>query len=994
MVGGLTYSQGLNDVGKKRSETSGNGETGRTEQPPRKRRMPVVAIGASAGGLDALKELLANMPADTGASFVVVTHQSPGRTSVLAELLAKVTDMPVVDAEEGIVLEPDRVVVAKDGVTDVVGGTLHLVRGDHRETTTHPIDHFFRSLAADQREHAICVVLSGAGNDGTLGVKSIAAAGGLTMVQDPETAGYGSMPAAARATGLADFVLPPAQMGGALADFVRGPYLRRSREGKVPLLPDEDVRAILLRLRRHTGHDFTGYKPSTVSRRILRRMGVHRIEEPGEYLRFLRDTPRELDMLFRELLISVTSFFRDPEAFAALAEKALPELIRARDDDETLRVWVAGCASGEEAYSIAILLDESLRGMDRTGEFQVFATDLDERAIHTARIGLYPEGIAADVSGGRLERYFTREDSSYRICKRIRERMVFAAQNVIGDPPFTRIDLIVCRNVLIYLEAEVQERLLPVFHYALRPGGILFLGSAETAGKTDDLFEPVDDRSRVLRRRDVGSTINDVLLMPRRLNRRAEASRGGQQPAGRGRPATEVQRLLLETRVPPTALVDERGNVVYLHGRTGRYLEPEEGEPRYNVVEMARPGLRKVLSPLLHRAKNGEPAEKRGVRVQTNGNDALVDVSVTPVTRPESLRGLYLVSFSPSPERAEAAVPVEPRTRPPEEREARLEEELAHTRESLQSTVEELETSNEELQSSNEELQSSNEELVSTNEELETSREELQSLNEELNTVNAELQSKVDALARSNDDMHNLLNTMQVATLFLDEELRVQRFTERARSMVRLIESDVGRPLSDLSTHLDYERFSEDCRRVLTTLEPREIEARGNNGRWYLLRIMPYRTAENVIEGVVVSMLDIDRLKRAELAAVASKKFFESVVNTVSNPMLVLDGHLKVVSANDGFYRTFQVFPRATEGRPVYELGDGQWDLPGLRRLLEEILPTDSVVTDYRIDSELPGVGRRTFLLNARRMERGADEDEALILLAFADVTGDVDDGP
>jgi two-component system, chemotaxis family, CheB/CheR fusion protein len=954
-------------------------------QPPSK--LPIVAIGASAGGLEALQAFFSGVPADSGIGFVVVTHTRPERKSLLPELLAQVTSIPVVASDERTRVAPDKVIIAKDSLLGISGGMLdYAPPSGASETSHHPIDHLFRALASDQREHAIGIILSGSGSDGSLGVKAIKAAGGMVMVQDPATAKHAGMPDSALATGLADYVLPPQELPAALVDYCRGPFLTLAREPEARVLHPDAIDSVLTSLRGYTGHDFTSYKKSTMARRIERRMNVHRIDEPQVYVRYLREHPQEREMLIQELLISVTSFFRDPYAFEALGEALGRRLEDRGDDGQPLRVWVAGCATGEEAYSVAILLDEQVRGRAPMQPVQIFATDLDERAIKTARAGLYPEGITADVSSGRLQRYFTRENGSFRVRKHIRDRVVFAVQNILSDPPFTNLDLLVCRNLLIYLDAAAQQRVLPTMHYALRPGGVLFLGTSETLGASGELFETIDGKHKILRRRETARPVHPVLARPPGRGAgdpqgRASATQGIRDPRHLSR---SIERLLLQRYAPCSVVVDERGTIAHLHGPCGRYLQPEQGQPRNRLLDMARSGLGAPLSAALAQVRDEHQAVVRSkVRVRTGGESVVVRLTVAPLSAPEVLRGLLLVTFEPVAE--PAAVPESAAGAPPpadpEDREA-LERELQHTRESLQSTIEELETSNEELKSSNEELQSTNEELYSTNEELETSREEMQSLNEELNTLNTELQSSVDALSHVNDDMGNLLNSMQVATIFLDQELQVRRYTEGAKDVVRLIDSDIGRPLSDLSVSLEYDELTDDCREVLATLIPKEEEVQDAHGRWHLVRVLPYRTADNVIDGVVITAVDIDRTKRAE----RGQDFFEAIVQTVREPLVVLDGGMRVVRANDAFYRVFVVQPKDTEDRAIYDLGNREWDIPELRRLLEDILPAHMVMTDYRVEHEFPRIGRRSFLLNARRLQVREGERE-LILLAFEDVT-------
>lgn len=887
---------GVSGGGLGDANAAANGGDAAKPQPttpvvPQQAPMPIVAIGASAGGLEALQEFLSKVPPDTGIGFVVITHVRPGRDSMLPELLGAVTRMRVMHAGENTRIEPNTVVIARDSMLNMSQGLVRPLKADDAAAETyHPIDHFFRSLSEDQREHSIGVILSGSGNDGMLGVRAIKAMGGMIMVQTPRSAKYTGMPESAISTNLADFVLSPGEMPAALIEYCRGPYLELVRTASEPSLPENSILSILTRLRAYSGQDFTCYKKSTMSRRIQRRMAICHIDDPQAYLGLLRENPREMDALMEELLISVTSFFRDPATWEALAKEVTSGLLAQRQDGQPLRAWIPGCATGEEAYSAAILLQECVRQAERSHPVQIFATDLDERAIETARQGIYPEGIAADVSQERLKAFFTREDGSYRIQKSIRDMIVFAAQNVISDPPFTRLDLIICRNVLIYLDSSAQQQILPNFHYALRSGGLLFLGTAESVGEAAELFEVLNPKHKILRRRDVTKPLH--VLSQRAPGRRGVRGEGADLEERTGRSPLQftrrIEQLLLDRFVPCSILVDERGMVLHVQGRSGMFLEPEQGPPRNNLLDMAREGLGPPLAAALRlaRQENREIARPE-IRVRTNGGYSRVDLTVSPVKDPEPLRGLLLVTLTPSVAAADEGKRSEPIPGLPEDH-LELERELQRMRENLQTTIEELETSNEELKSSNEELQSTNEELQSTNEELETSKEEMQSLNEELNTVNSELQGKVEALARSNDDMNNLLNSMQVAAIFLDTSLRVKRYTDQARDLVRLINSDIGRPLSDLTSSLRYESLLPDCQRVLATLIPIEKEAMDESGTWYLVRLIPYRTAGNVIEGVVLTILDIHRIKRSEENLRRSEARYKYLFETIDEGVCII----------------------------------------------------------------------------------------------------------
>jgi len=923
---GRKHQRKTNRKGKPAGSPQAGQQQDLAGEPAQRAPTPIVAIGSSAGGLEALQDFFAKVPPDSGIGFVVVTHVRPGRESMLPDLLSTVTRMKVIHAADSTPVLPNQVIVARDALLRVSGAVVRPLPGDtDPEVTYHPIDQFFRSLAEDQHEHAIGIILSGSGNDGSVGIKAIKAVGGMVMVQAPLSAKYTGMPDSAIGTHLADYILPPKEMPAALVDYCRGPYLQLVRRTEEPALPENAIQSILVRLRAHSGQDFTCYKKSTMSRRIQRRMTVHHINDPQAYLGFLRENPREMDALVEELLISVTSFFRDPEAWKALAGKALPRLLSERREDQQLRVWVPGCATGEEAYTVAILLEEAKLMSERNYMVQIFATDIDERAVEVARAGVYPEGISADVSPERLKAFFTRQDGAYRVNKNMRDTIVFAQQNVISDPPFTKMDLIVCRNVLIYLDIGAQQHVLPNFHYALRPGGLLFLGSAESLGEAGDLFDSVDGKHKVLRRREVAKPVHPVLTgtPTRRVagvpHQREEGGVKGQLHFVR-----RVEQLLLERFVPCSVLVDDHGTVLHVQGRSGMFFEPEQGPPRNNVLEMAREGLGPVLAAVMRQARDEKREVGRSsIRVRTNGDYVFVDLTVLPVTEPEGLKGLLLLTLRPTPPPASSteAHEIEPAAQHEADR-LELERELQRTRENLQSTVEELETSNEELKSSNEELQSTNEELQSTNEELETSKEEMQSLNEELSTVNSELQAKMETLSRMNNDMNNLLNSMQVATIFLDTKLRVKRYTEQARQVVRLISSDIGRPLSDLTSSLCYDSVLEDCQQVLASLVPLEKEVQNDAGRWFLVRLMPYRTAENVIEGLVMTIIDIDRTRKGEQALLATEERYRGLV-TASSEVL------------------YRMSPDWSEMRQLNSRGFlAQTDKPS-RTWLEDYIPTE-----------------------------------------------------
>lgn len=819
----------------------------------------IVGLGASAGGLEALDAFFDALPTATGAAFVVITHQHPTTPSLLPELLARHTAMPVRVVSERVPLVADTIFVAPSGVDlDVVEGTLQPRERDASKTIPLPIDHFFRSLAAAQGERAVGIVLSGTGSDGTAGIRAIKGAGGLVMAQSPSSTSFTNMPNSAIQTGLVDHVLAPHQLPAQLLAHFAGEGQPVSREPATSAPTSSVLDEIFGLMLAGVGHDFSGYKRTTIQRRIERRMSVQQVASLADYVALVRDQPAELHALFNEMLIGVTGFFRDPEAFASL-ERLLHESA-ARSSVEPLRVWVPGCSTGEEAYSVAMLLRECLDSVAQHPGFQVFATDLDASAIAIARNGSYPESIAAEVSPERLERFFVAVDGRYQIKKELRERLIFAQQNLIADPPFTRLDLLCCRNLLIYLDADLQRRLVPIFHYSLRRGGLLFLGSSESIGPYGDLFEMLDKKWKICRRREIGSTGHLTPLAAAR----AERAERGLTPADKSTHGLEdaTARVLLDKLVPPSVLVHPNGAVVHIHGRTGAFLEPAPGpQPSATIFEMAREGLRLNLGAALRQAcRQVGPVVHQGVRIKSGSEHVLVDLRVEQLSRPEQVRGLLLISFldhHPSPRAPEAGAEGL-------ERVDELERELSYAKETNQGTIEELETANEELKSINEELQSTNEELQSTNEELETSKEEMQSLNEELQTVNAELHAKVEELSRTTDDMKNLLNGTSIATIFLDDRLRIQRFTEQAKDVIRLIPSDIGRPIGDLVSRLHYDRLAEDATEVLRTLTVKQAEIRGEGDTWYLMRILPYRTTDEVIDGLVVTFVDVTEVKKLQ----------------------------------------------------------------------------------------------------------------------------------
>jgi two-component system, chemotaxis family, CheB/CheR fusion protein len=857
---------------------------------------PIVGIGASAGGLAAFEAFFAGMPAGAGPgmAFVLVQHLAPDHKSILSELIRRYTRMQVFEVEDGMTVRPDCAYIIPPGRDmAILNGTLQLLEPSAPRGQRLPIDFFFRSLVQDQHEHAIGIVLSGTGSDGALGVRAIKGEGGMVMAQNPASTEFDGMPRAAIATGLVDYELPPAEMAAHLIAYVAHAFGKLPRAAATaPPQVESAMKKIFILLRTQTGHDFSLYKPSTIQRRIERRMAVQQIDGISGYVKFLQQTPAEIEALFRDLLIGVTHFFRDPEAFRVLEDKVIPALFAGRPAGATIRVWTPGCASGEEAYSIAILLVERMEALKTGYTVQLFATDIDAQAIANARAGLYPASIAADLSPERLARFFTPEadGSAYRIHKAIRDLLVFSDQDVIKDPPFSRLDLISCRNLLIYMGSELQKKLIPLFHYALNPEGWLFLGSSEGVGEHGTLFDVLDRKAKLYRRLAnrhgqqrtalgrVLPLVSTALAADAPAVRRAGAATGGSL-----REATE--RALLAQVVAAGALVNARGDIQYLHGRSGMFLEPSPGEAGINnVLKMAREGLRRPLGTALQQAVQlKESVAVAGLSVKTNGHHTSVNLSIRPVTSGPGASAeapLYLVVLEEAPSAAapQAAEATAGESLPDhaQARIAELQAELRTRDEHLQSAYEELESSSEELKSANEEMQSVNEELQSTNEELETSKEELQSVNEELATVNAELQTKVTDLSQANNDMNNLLAGTGIGTIFVDHQLRILRFTPAASNIVNLIPSDVGRPVGHLVDNLSgYGGLLDDVRAVLRTLVPRETVVQALDGRRYNMRILPYRTLDNIIEGAVMSFVDVTEVLNTRDALARTTELLE-----------------------------------------------------------------------------------------------------------------------
>jgi len=942
-------------------------------------------MGASAGGLEALQLFFRHMPADSGLAFLLVQHLDPSRSSILSEIIQRDTVMPVIEATDKLQIEPNHVyVIPPNRDMAILHGTVRLSLPSEPRGHRMPVDTLLRSLAEDLGENAIGVILSGNGTDGMLGMRAIFSAGGLCFAQDPQTAQFEGMPNSAIKAGYVHQALPAEQLPPAL--------LASARKASAPLdspstrLTSAGLNRILLMLRAGTGHDFSQYKKSTISRRIERRMMLHNIEDADAYARFIKEHRGEIQALFKELLINVTSFFRDPEVFHLLAQEVLPEMLSSKPEDRVLRIWVAACASGEEAYSVAMLLREVMDATHVNLRVQIYSTDLDDEAIATARAGLYPPNIAQDVSPERLKRFFTKEDAGYRINKDIRQMVVFATQSVIKDPPFTRLDLLVCRNLLIYMEPELQDRLIPAFHYALRPGGILLLSPSESVGNHTDLFKSINRKWKLYRA--IGSTASTRKVLATGLSWVQPTANPAPTETGLRMAAPHIadlaKSLLIQSFAPAAVVTDLQGNILYVHGETGRYLRPAPGQPSLNVVEMARDGLQIELSQALRLAtSSGEPTLNKPLSMVSDGMAHGLNLSVRSMPDTDNAPGMLLISFQEIPGLTVSEPARKPRGKAKSDavRIDALERELAYARASLTTMKEEQQTSSEELKSANEELQSTNEELQSTNEELETSKEELQSVNEELITVNAQLQTQIEQMSGMQDDMKNLLESIRIGTIFLDRQLHIRRFTRDATKVYRLANTDIGRPLADLRSELKGDELLNDAQTVLdarSTLE-REVCTRG--GTWYLARIQPYLTAENEMDGVVITFTDVTERVQA-LAMRKARALADAIVDAVPKPLAVLDSAFTVISANQAYFSTFGGTLEETIGHPFFAIADKRWDSPVLHELLELDLLRENTVNDRVVESSLAGKGGRSVLFSARRVA-GDPNDSALLVLSI-----------
>jgi two-component system CheB/CheR fusion protein len=966
---------------------------------------PIVGIGASAGGLEAFTEFLNNLPEKTKTAFVLIQHLSAGHESILVQLLARTSHVPVIEVKDGMIVEPGHAYVIPPGKDmTIANGVLKLNLRSDLPGSHLPVDYFFESLARDRGSRAMGVILSGSASDGVIGMRAIKAEGGITFAQVEKSAKYDGMPHSSIIAGCVDFVMTPGEIAKEIARIEDHPCLLIEGQNEVgaeaseaeALETESQLQKIFTLLRKDAGVDFSLYKRSTIMRRVSRRMILHKCLSLGDYLKILGKVPAEVKSLGEDLTIHVTNFFRDPALFKALKEKVFPKMMKGRSPDDPVRIWVPGCSTGEEPYSVAIALLEYLGDLSDNTPIQIFGSDVSEAAIDKARSGAFVDSIAANVSPERLRRFFVKTGTGYKISKPVREMCIFAKHDITRDPPFSRMDLISCRNVLIYMGTALQRRILPVFHYALKPSGFLVLGSAEGVGASGEMFAVADAKNRIYSRK----------MTPTRMEHRFEVA--AREAQGQTPSKAELQtfpqeydfqrdadRIVLARFAPAGVVVNDDMRIVQFRGHTGPYLEPSPGQASLDIFKMARNGLLPELKNILTQArKSGRPASKGDIRMELGRERRSVSVDAVPMKTSPTGENFYLVLFrdttlkgtqqSTGVGRAEAG-----RTKKDlalQKRISELEREVESTRSHLQSIVEERETTTEELKSANEEIQSSNEELQSTNEELETAKEELQSANEELTTINEELANKNAELGQTYDDLNNFIVSTNLPMVFVARDLRIRRFTPMAEKLFNIIDTDLGRSLGDLRPNVDLPDLSGLVADVIETLKEKEMEVAGGDGRCYSLRARPYRTSDHRIDGAVLSLIDVDEMKRTERRIDEARAYAEDIVNTIREPLVVLDQELVVVSANKAFYNIFNVKRENTAGALIYDLGDRQWDIPELRRFLEEILPTRGEMNDFRVEHEFPAAGRRIMLLNARRIV-GEEKKGHLILLAIEDVT-------
>ncbi len=941
----------------------------------------VVGIGASAGGVEAFESFFSQMSPTTGMVFVVVQHLAPDHPSILAEIIQRYTQMPVQQVKNDMQVMANHVyVIPPNSMMGLFNGHLQLLQPAESTSIRLPIDYFFRSLAADMHERAVGIILSGTASDGTLGLKAIKEQGGMIMVQDPTSTVYDGMPRNAISTGLVDFILTPAAMPQQLEKYRRLALDSNINWGTPPTeeAPDS-LQQILFLVRTQTGQDFSQYKESSIRRRIERLMAVNQIEKIEDYVRFLQNNAIGVEALFRDMLIGVTSFFRDAEVFAQLRDTVIPRLFENRRVNQPIRIWVAGCSTGEEAYSIAILIREQMAVLKQEYRIQIFATDIDSHAINIARMGRYPSNIALDVPEPYMTQYFLATSEGYQVTKSLREMLIFAVHSVTQDPPFSRLDLISCRNLLIYLDTELQGKVLSYFHFALAPTGFLMLGLSESLGRRDHEFKPHDLPHKLFQRSESSSVSRFRVDIPPTS---ADITENKTQILSRARPVPSLREateaMLLKDWSPACVIIDQQGYMRYVHGRTGKYLEIAPGDTHdLDIIHSAREGLKVPLTTTIYRAITQQrEIYEPGIRVEANGQDTFINLIVKPFATAtnENLLAVFFEEVDYLPQMDTSGVQPSPSTLDEREQRSRLlQQELADTREYLQAIIEELKSSNEEMQSMNEELQS-------VNEELETSQEELKAVNEELLTTNSELERKVEEVTWANNDLENTFNTIQTGIILLDTDSRVRRFNPAAAKVFRLVAGDEGRSIEHIVSDFNYPNLPHDIGDVFTSLVPHEVVIQTKNGRWYAVQMRPYRTTQNAIKGVVISFNDVTTQRQTD-AVQAARLLAEEIFNTVREPLVLINSTLHVVNANTSFFQIMNVTPQETLGVLLNELGDGVWNIPELKPLINGVFETGIPLEDHEVSVNLPVFGLGKMLVSARRIQISGDPSQLVLLV-------------
>jgi two-component system, chemotaxis family, CheB/CheR fusion protein len=961
---------------------------------------PIVGIGASAGGLEAFTKLLENLPPDTGMAFVLVQHLAPTKDSILAELLSKATTMTVSEVQDGMTVEPDHVyVIPPNTIMAIFHGALTLQPRAEPHSHHMPVDAFFRSLAQDQGQNAFGIILSGTGSDGSLGIQALKAEGGIILAQDERSAKYDGMPKSAIATGTVDYILPPEKLAAEIVRISHHPVmtfptaLKTDHQLKAGV---DDLNKIFMRIRTGTGVDFTYYKQATILRRIHRRMLLNKIEAMEQYVRYLQENPAEVEVLYQDILINVTSFFRDPETFNALTNVVFPRILEKKSSDSPLRIWVPGCSTGEETYSLAMCFSEFSEELSISPPILFFASDIDETSIEKARQGLYPENIAEDVSSERLRRFFNKTEQGYQISKTIRDQCVFARQNLIKDPPFSKMDLISCRNLMIYFGPVLQRKALPILHYALNPSGYLMLGRSESIGEFADLFSLVDKKNRIYSKKTASTQLRfdqDQTRFEVKSGLKKKAEVLATEGPDDIQKATDS--IILGRYSPAGLVINENMDILHFRGNISPYLKPRSGKASLNLMKMASESLAMDLRVLIHQAREKNIAiRKEGIKIRHNKVVTIVNIEVIAFKTRAISERMFLVIFEDTSglevtrvlkNRGKAAAKLHGLSH--EAQIAALEGELAATQQHLRSVLAEYETSTEEQKALNEEVQSSNEELQSINEELETSKEELQSTNEELSTVNDELRDRNNDISQINNDLINVLSGVEIPILLIGNKLQIRRFNRVAAKKLNLIASDIGRQISDIRPNINAPDLDKMILGVIDSQVIRQQELQDREGSWYSMTIRPYKTIDNRIDGALMTLEDINDLKLGITLTQEARDYSEAIVETVREPLIVLSKDLRVVTANQAYYKNFNTTPDEVMNKYFYKLQNGLWDIPRLREMLESVLVNNSVFNDFEVAYEASSVDPRVLLINARTVI-SKDPDTHLVLFAIEDITG------